>query len=781
MTPISVSVRRVLLMTVLLVIVASIYMITYNGSVESGDTLRLFNATGSLVRHGDWLLDIMAHERVLPILREPQAEPLQALVDDPLSVVLTIPLYALAYVLPGVGLIHAVWLFNILIGAAICGLVWAYALTLGYDERVAFTAALVCGIGTGLWGYSKTLFQEPLTALITLAIAYCGERWRQGGYRSRVWLLWLVVNIVLLPIAKSSAVAALPGLLILMLPRFRLADHLTKWLRWGEIFLLTLIVIGVVIVSYVDLRGTGLPYLSIPTLRFALHTYLFSIGGSIWGTAPLLLLGVPGALMWQRRGDGRIGWGLLLILLAYAFGYAVLSGVFWTGGLSWPQRFLLPIVPLLLIGTLPALEWLFKRWWGRLIFALLFIYGLWIQINSVMLGWDLYPNVLPPDTGLEWTGTANNFYYMRWFYLPRFWGRIPFNFAWIRMDTPLVPLAFAVLTLVSAGIGVSLLRAKAISRRWYGVALLPLVWIGMLWGSLRAWYIDPLYYSAEMDGLIPLIDQQTQPGDWVYILNPQHRTHMFNYGKNNRWRPLTVTFQPGERYDPQAQPQVYSDNPEALLFSLTGNIARSIGLTHSRVFLLADSGPDQAWTLRPFERLLTELYHPIRTTQQGTARLIEFSTVPSPDPRAFRNPTNLTELVYGDALRLVGYELPQGTTYTAGEVLPLSLYWQIDQPPTSDPIIAWFLVNTSDPAIRVQGQDSTPQNGFIRGGAWQAGVPVWDNRAVIIPADLPAGEYQLWIVVYQFIDGAPQNLVITSGDSAGDGIGVLPIVIEISR
>ncbi len=97
----------------LFVLLASVYMITWSGRINSNDELLLLNASASLVRYGDMRADLAAGS-VPPApgdLRVSDSHPpLPDIRVEPLQPVLAAPLYWLALLLPGVGLAHSVHL-----------------------------------------------------------------------------------------------------------------------------------------------------------------------------------------------------------------------------------------------------------------------------------------------------------------------------------------------------------------------------------------------------------------------------------------------------------------------------------------------------------------------------------------------------------------------------------------------------------------------------------------------------------------------------------------------
>ncbi|MFN8452990.1 MAG: hypothetical protein U0521_31320, partial [Anaerolineae bacterium] len=198
--------------------------------------------------------------------------------------------------------------------------------------------------------------------------------------------------------------------------------------------------------------------------------------------------------------------------------------------------------------------------------------------------------------------------------------------------------------------------------------------------------------------------------------------------------------------------------------------------TRARLWLLVNGGPDLPWDVRPVERFMDAHYYPIRVLETSPqARLIEYSTISAPDRFAYRDPEHLTDLAFGGHIRLVGFDLPGGTYYTSGGVLAVSTYWKTDAPLDPNYSIGLYLRDASGaPVAQVDGE---PDGAFAPTSGWQVGVPVWDNRAIRLPADLAPGTYQLWIKLYDFAsDGSARDLPVTAGERIDDSVGVLATI-----
>jgi hypothetical protein len=242
-------------------------------------------------------------------------------------------------------------------------------------------------------------------------------------------------------------------------------------------------------------------------------------------------------------------------------------------------------------------------------------------------------------------------------------------------------------------------------------------------------------------------------------------------------RIISLPFHPGEQPSPEQPPQIRSDNPDRLVHRETVPFIYELAQPRDRLWLLASTSSFIPWSVRPVERFLAAHYYPLREFTTGPdVRLIEYSTVPAPDPYAFRNPEHLTDLLYGEVMRLVGYDLPLGTTYDGGDVLPVSLYWRAEGVPAADYKIALSL-RALDGFPKAQAMDTEPAGDLSHTSSWQVGTVVWDNRALYLP-DEP-GAYQLWVIVYRGSSGDVQN-VPAEGEGVLDGfIGVLPTRIHV--
>ena len=304
------------------------------------------------------------------------------------------------------------------------------------------------------------------------------------------------------------------------------------------------------------------------------------------------------------------------------------------------------------------------------------------------------------------------------------------------------------------------------------------------YGGLHALRDDPLYSpsNATLPDMLEIIKHETLPTDVVLLSNLAYERFFTSNESIASPRVVGLPFQPGERPSPEQPAKVVSSDPDALVNPTTGPFIFALAAGREKLWLLVSSGPFIPWSVRPVERFMAAHYYPIgEFSTSPQVRLIEYSTIQAPDTMEFRGAQQTTDLIYGSTIHLLGYNLPEGNRYQPGDILPISLYWQTDSVLTQSYTVAWFLA-TNEGTVAIQGWDLAPGGGFAPTNSWRPGAPVWDNRAMRLPADLTPGTYRLWVVVYSTdLNGSITNLPVIGSETREGSIGLLPATIEISK
>jgi hypothetical protein len=117
---------------------------------------------------------------------------------------------------------------------------------------------------------------------------------------------------------------------------------------------------------------------------------------------------------------------------------------------------------------------------------------------------------------------------------------------------------------------------------------------------------------------------------------------------------------------------------------------------------------------------------------------------------------------FADTINLIGADAP--SIVGAGETLPLRLYWESLTPTPTDYTVFVHVIGPD--GEQVAGQDSPPRKGFAATHLWRPGQRIADELTIPLPAELPAGIYEIRTGLYT-LDGGRLPLV-REGEIVGD-------------
>ncbi|MHB9092844.1 MAG: ArnT family glycosyltransferase, partial [Chloroflexota bacterium] len=263
--------------------------------------------------------------------------------------VLSVPLYWLVQAVAKIGVIPTLLLFNALVTAACGAFVYLLARRLGYGPGLGLALALVYGLASPAWVYTKRYMSEPVTSLALLTTAYGCVRAARG---SRGWAIAAGLCFGVGVLNKAANAAFAPAFVLYLLLaggpesawRQRLVWRPGWWRALG--FLVPVGIAGLAFVYY-NWARFGVPLqtgygtnegFNVPIYE-GLAGLLFSPGKSAFIYFPLLLL----LFFWtpvflrRRRAEG-------LFFLALVVGHVLLYATWWIwwGGWNWGVRFLVP-------------------------------------------------------------------------------------------------------------------------------------------------------------------------------------------------------------------------------------------------------------------------------------------------------------------------------------------------------------------------------------------------------------------------------------------------------
>lgn len=346
----------------------AVYLATADLRFQSIDEVAVFGVARNLVGRSAFDIDGL-HWTTLFTGAGSVAAPgadghLYSLKDAGVSLLAT-PLVWLAYTV-GSSPVRTAFLLSPLLTALTGALLYLAARSIGFSRNGALLGALTFGLGSMALPYAETLFTQPLAALCltgaTWAV-YC------GFMDHRPWLAFL--GGVALGAASTAAIALwvlLPAYALFLIPWERVRQRRWRDAVRGALPLLAAFLAGAALFAAAE-AGYNVVRFGSPLntghsetsgLAFEFETFLVgSVGqlislprGVVWYAPFVLLVPFGAALMWRsrRRLVVLLGAQVALVFLLYSSWYD------WSGGLAWGPRFMVALMPLLALFTVPLFE-----------------------------------------------------------------------------------------------------------------------------------------------------------------------------------------------------------------------------------------------------------------------------------------------------------------------------------------------------------------------------------------------------------------------------------------
>lgn len=286
-----------------------------------------------------------------------------------------------------------------------CLMILEISRQMGISIASGITGAMLYGLGTMAWPYTKTFLREPLVGVLLLGswLAYLAFKKRRGYVRG-FWGIVLLVLLNVLVFVKVFYITACFAYLIM----FAMDFHDWKQPIRKEIkitFLSALMGIALYIFFTWNVNATNVFYRfsgglirdGIYNLRFAPHAYF---GEAILGAlisplkgivfySPVMILGLLSLLFnWRKKRELFI---LLVVVLGglLLFQSLIQDVNWWTP--TWGSRFLLPVIPLFVVASLPLIEKMLRIVpVGKFVLGGLFFVSMCIQLPAVLFNSSLF-------------------------------------------------------------------------------------------------------------------------------------------------------------------------------------------------------------------------------------------------------------------------------------------------------------------------------------------------------------------------------------------------------
>jgi hypothetical protein len=258
-----------------------------------------------------------------------------------------------------------------------------------------------------------------------------------------------------------------------------------------------------------------------------------------------------------------------------------------------------------------------------------------------------------------------------------------------------------------------------------------------IWNTLPRLYHDPAYQRDDYRGIVRDISADLRPGDAI-ILDAPNQEEVFRY------------YYRGDAPIFPLPPGLGGNDSETREF-----VYNQIIPHFERVFAVfwGDTERDPNHVV---ENVLDTRTFSIGTNQwYGDVRLAMYAT-PVDGPFTLNSEPNR----FGEHITLEAYSLSQATVQP-GAFVQVALSWQTDAPLATRYKVFVQLLNGD--GVLVAQHDSEPVGDSAPTNTWEPNRVYTDLHGIVIPSDLPAGEYRLIAGLYNS-DNAQERLSVDAGD-----------------
>jgi hypothetical protein len=781
----------------LVALLFTIYAFTNPGRFHVVDEVSLFGVTESIALRGAvdtnaiaWTQWVNSPGEVLGAFG-PEGDVYSK--KGPAPAFLATPLYlllrAFAHLDISLGLLQGTLLWNGLVTALTAALVWLAAARLGYSDRVGALLSLLFGVATIAWPYANQFFGEPLSALGLFLVFYGLLSWRVT--RQLRWSLAAGVGAGL-AIATVTANALMVAIIVAygaadeVMPRFGRAGQrgdapdaekgngqqaMSQLLAAGLLFIMPVAAAGLFLFWYNFLRfgspfETGYHFdagegFNAPFLQGLYGLLLSPYRGMFWFT-PLFFASMASFIPFMRRHKHE---GLLIAAVSVVFIGLYSKWWMWWGGFSWGPRFLVPLAPFWVLLLAPVCSRLAGNMarlgdsgrihWGEALHApglsgwLLIVVALLstvVQLAAVAVNYvnfevllrSIYPtdwsNPLAfgppaqPLTDLLNSPVAGQFKLMNMDF------RANTDLVWLWADGNiqllLLGVGGAVLLTLAAAAAAWWIDVGATSRpvpsrpvRWL-VVILPLLFAGV-WINEASRH--PHYGDAGYRAVISHICEVAEPSDVIITVAPYAYQVPMNWlGAECNYAPPVIGYATDSMEYPEAQQVMARTLDEYdLIWFVTGG--------------LPPNDPENT-----LERWLADNAYKAFDMWYGDFRLLAYATPARLEDVTARETG--TPLVGAQTSEVMVESVRAPETVSPGEALPIEIAFRLAAP--SGFGLRWFVQLLTLDGFPVALLDTAPDDGYTPFSDLPAEQELVERAGLLLPPDLPTGEYQVIAGIY---------------------------------
>ncbi|MFA9403776.1 MAG: ArnT family glycosyltransferase [Anaerolineales bacterium] len=398
----SIFVQSVLIFTALI----SIYAITYSGIPRVEDEQLIAARAQSLIRWNELTFpQLYGNDRIrhLAIVALEEAD-FNAAVEPGGS--LTAAAFTWISGSLGAGGTQGALVSNLYITALTAVALYLLVLSMDFKLSTAVVCALIFGIGTMVWPYSKTLFRDVLLMFFsTIVVLGFSLSLRRGKRTTPVGFALMGIGLLGAVLTKRTAWVLVPALMMTYLLNWGAIERKTSIRRW----LLAWAGLGIIMLIIAGNRASSstglLARYGLTHYAYALQHMIEGVGGgtmagfvgpfispgkSIFLFSPILLLAPFGLVKGWREHRAVFSLALTIIIIL-VLAQALFYREGWAGIPIWGLRFMLLTIPLMIVLSAPIIDRALSSKGGALRWLVLglFAVSVLVQIAGAAVGWQI--------------------------------------------------------------------------------------------------------------------------------------------------------------------------------------------------------------------------------------------------------------------------------------------------------------------------------------------------------------------------------------------------------
>jgi hypothetical protein len=489
----------------LLTMLLAVYGFSFSGRFSTDDEHILAARSLGLAFQGSLNNDrVLGNDRIFFYSNRPAEQATAGLAIEPLQSILGAGLVQWAELL-GSGHVQTLFLLNIFVAAFASLCVFASIRILGFPNPPALVGTLFFALGTPVWVYSRTFFRDPL-AMFFLAFAWlCALQLNRAKTSGSQILaaIGILLGLILGILSKNTVTLAIPSFFVLLMPFWKtLRDRGTSYFKRMAFPTLVLLV-GIMFLLFLArgslARFSFRYYLQVidffftvphPNFLPAVLGPLISPGKSLFIYAPVILLSIPPLL--RKQYEALSAWlYVLLLITAQALFYDAL----WWGSVNWGLRFLLPVLPPLVIAAASVIHHLLGLAKGRVTLVLLGVFSILIQAVGLVFPLGKYYRAMmeispqaPGSLGVWSLGHTPLIWQVKWFFTGESWDLAVLRIGWAGL---LIVIFFIFL------VGLTIVKHRT-KPLWISILLAVLSGLAIL-VLPKAYMSDSAYYPDRND------------------------------------------------------------------------------------------------------------------------------------------------------------------------------------------------------------------------------------------------------------------------------------------